>query len=1011
MKRIIGAISSVFVLLFALGLYSYAAEIFFWGFDDDSKFSDTNVTSSVNDGIYTAVCKNNDPRLGFNVDLNMNDYSELRIRMKYDLTEREDSKAPEFQCFFVGTKTDGTSIKLSEANSVKTAIGLSSGDGFAVHSVSLDKDFLKNAKISKIYLDPVNCEGSFSIDYFMFVPKGTDDALTLDFDKDPSDLAKNLCGWSLPASSYYTIGDGTLKFTDTTTKWANPRLEKKGLDIDANSYSTLEVIMKHNLKSFDSRYADMQLYYSGTNSSGTAFAASETNSKKQKFADISSGDNFRYYKIDLSKANNWQGSSINTLRFDPMNDYGDFEIDLIRFVPSEKTQNTALDESLISLEYSFDAGRRQSADGTVKVNFGSQNPEYALSVKLYWAQKDGDTYSALPDYTPLRTLTGTLADIGYAIRYDTLIPDGADALAADITDSEKTFSVYFDIPESKKAKSGEMPIFTAAVISDIHIGGWGSTDSVSDRLLSARQQINDLCDFTVINGDLTQWYGAYSEQAFMNYHDSSYNSNGETSADDSLLHVGTSQWELLTEYLKGFEKPVYAVQGNHDIADSGKWNPVCCNRTNWDKFLKSWIDYSNTAANTQKYENAVTKDDGVSYYDTVINGYEFIFLEIPRGEAPYYSFGDAQLEWLDKKLSENDTSGKPVFVFGHVPTETELSGGYWDAQLKSSGSDAAIKAVLQKHPSAIYTSGHTHFSLDTDFAAVLNGNGTEPTYMNDGGMATVCIPKTPGNADDCNEVIGSEGLILEVYSDRIVVRSRSFTENKWISRGLCEITFAEKPKSTVLSAMKSTSENGKTQITAITDLEGEKSFTWYLGGKIADVSENSIEMPSDFDGSIFVKLTESNGAYRTLYFGSANEITEPTAILEQNDIRTKEPFGLRFIGFTNAELRMDSNAVTSAEYGFVVGLESALSDTEPRLGMQNTVSGAAYSAADGTDKFFKNNGDNIYFAGAMTRIPQNRYDEKLKAACYIKLVCGNNEYTLYSKSRSCSVSDVLDAMS
>lgn len=71
----------------------------FWGFDDDSKFSDTNVTSSVNDGIYTAVCKNNDPRLGFNVDLNMNDYSELRIRMKYDLTEREDSKAPEFQCF------------------------------------------------------------------------------------------------------------------------------------------------------------------------------------------------------------------------------------------------------------------------------------------------------------------------------------------------------------------------------------------------------------------------------------------------------------------------------------------------------------------------------------------------------------------------------------------------------------------------------------------------------------------------------------------------------------------------------------------------------------------------------------------------------------------------------------------------------------------------------------------------------------------------------------------------
>ena len=164
MKRIIGAISSVFVLLFALGLCSYAAEIFFWGFDDDSKFSDTNVTSSVNDGIYTAVCKNNDPRLGFNVDLNMNDYSELRIRMKYDLTEREDSKAPEFQCFFVGTKTDGTSIKLSEANSVKTAIGLSSGDGFAVHSVSLDKDFLKNAKISKIYLDPVNCECSISIE-------------------------------------------------------------------------------------------------------------------------------------------------------------------------------------------------------------------------------------------------------------------------------------------------------------------------------------------------------------------------------------------------------------------------------------------------------------------------------------------------------------------------------------------------------------------------------------------------------------------------------------------------------------------------------------------------------------------------------------------------------------------------------------------------------------------------------------------------------------------------------
>ena len=421
----------------------------------------------------------------------------------------------------------------------------------------------------------------------------------------------------------------------------------------------------------------------------------------------------------------------------------------------------------MTLKYEFEDEKAGTADGTVTVDFGSQIVNSAESVVLSWAKGNAtDGYTALEDYSEIKKLDGSEAAKGYTINKNMLIPDEATAVIATIKDCDKTFTLAFDIPESKKpVKRGE-PLYSVGLISDIHVGGWGSETAPNVRLQAARTQLSELSDFVVVNGDLTQWYGAYSGEEFKayNYNGSKFGDNGETSTE--YLGIGTSQWTTLTDYFKGFTVPVYAVQGNHDIKDGTGWSDMLESEKHWRPFLEGWIEYSNNATNGSKYQTNATLSDDVNYYDTEINGNHFIFTAIPKTEAPSYAFGEEQLKWLDMKLYEKEETGKPIFVFGHVPLQVNINGSYWNTQVKD---DAQIKAILAKHPTAIYISGHTHYSLDVDFNSSIDGAQETTSYIHDGGTTTINVPDDEANPDKTTEIQGSHGVVAKVYDDVILL--------------------------------------------------------------------------------------------------------------------------------------------------------------------------------------------------------------------------------------------------
>lgn len=1030
MKRILSVLIFSLIMCFAV---KAAGQTVFLGFDDNAvpQGASPNFAYTIENGIMSADLSTSDPYITYSCDINADDYSEVRIRMKHDLVERTDKKTPIFQYYYQGIAADGTALTLSEVNSSKVTITLSSDGEYAVYSVPIDHTKLSGATLTSLRFDIVNCPGEFSIDYIMLVPENQNPDIIFEFDEDgnkegwgylnlvsglsaengvlsgttsstsglitkvfdsPKEgaaydklyvrmMADNLTdnantllytnlkdqdgtllkSWSknyvdengnayqFVASSVAKANNGTYKlytydlskkvpyvnnyFTDVylnvvnkasvdfsidyiiyknkiSYEWTfdhegfnegwmgntasfgnekgqivytapesyeNPYITLSGLSVDAGNYDGIEIIMKHNLVEDGDKAAasgtTVQLYYHGKDLDGNDIAWSEANSAKAEVKTSSSGDSYVCYYINLKDKASWSGT-MDSLRIDPLNSNGDFSIDYIRLVPGENLSLKPLDESKITLDYEFEDSMSGTADGRIVLDFDGQDYKNAKRITFSWANgNDTDGYKALENYLSIRTFAGSDFDGTYTINKNMVIPEEATALIVEIADVKKTFEKVYVIPQDKLCKITEEPLYTVGLISDVHVGGWGSETVPNARLVAARSQLSELADFVVINGDVTQWYGAYSGEEFK-----AYNYNGSIYADNGIrtdehFGIGNSQWTVLDSYLKGFGVPVYVVQGNHDVRDSNGWSPMIESEKYWKPFLSSWIDYSNAAENSHKYINSVTYDEIENYYDTVVNGHHYIFLSIPKTTEPTYSFGEKQLAWLDKKLYENEETGKPIFVFGHVPLETDLSGGYWDDQI---GDDAQIKAILAKHPTAIYVSGHTHYSLNVDFLSSIDGQQTTTSYIHDGGTTTVNTPDDEKNPDKTTEVQQSHGVVAEVYSDKIILRGRDFVNGKWISRGRTYLTLKEKSDIPEISVSRTVNSDGSGNV-SVADLGASYTCQIFVDG--AETAGYTANVPEDAD-YVAVRITADDGSYVSKVFEDISEIPVESTTVE-----------------------------------------------------------------------------------------------------------------------------------
>ena len=201
---------------------------------------------------------------------------------------------------------------------------------------------------------------------------------------------------------------------------------------------------------------------------------------------------------------------------------------------------------------------------------------------------------------------------------------------------------------------------------------------------------------------------------------------------------------------------MYLAIGNHEFSGYQSYEPA----------LEQFLKYLRVTDDMEKPED-------VPYYDTWINDYHFIVL----GNTVYEpgvraTIGDEQYAWLEEKLAE-DADGRPVFLFMHQGMKNTVSGTAESEKWWGINDDAKLRDLLKKYPNVFFFTGHTHSEMDS--ANSMYGGGSSAALFNTGSVGDLWIPSTDTSIE------GSQGLYVQVYADKVLVRGRDFVTGQWVA--------------------------------------------------------------------------------------------------------------------------------------------------------------------------------------------------------------------------------------
>ncbi|MFB9328342.1 metallophosphoesterase family protein [Paenibacillus aurantiacus] len=169
------------------------------------------------------------------------------------------------------------------------------------------------------------------------------------------------------------------------------------------------------------------------------------------------------------------------------------------------------------------------------------------------------------------------------------------------------------------------------------------------------------------------------------------------------------------------------------------------------------------------------------YHAHEVGGYLFLFLGSERNEPDQKDFAylsTEQLAWLEEQLRGAE-AGKPVFVFLHQPLKDTVSGSLEGQGWHGVIQDQELREIVRRYPQIIMFSGHTHWELEAP-ACMHGGDGASPAMFN---AASVGYLWT----DEDEHKVGSQGLYVDIYADRVVVKGRDFEGGRWVEAAQFEV--------------------------------------------------------------------------------------------------------------------------------------------------------------------------------------------------------------------------------
>lgn len=266
-------------------------------------------------------------------------------------------------------------------------------------------------------------------------------------------------------------------------------------------------------------------------------------------------------------------------------------------------------------------------------------------------------------------------------------------------------------------------LLNVAVVSDLHTNGWAPHQNNVKllRLLSGVSKSETPLDALVMPGDIT-----------------------ETAT--------TSEYAVLSSLLRRYANAenLLPALGNHDVRGDMRVE-------DYDKNMRNYYAFCDTVG--------VQTDR--PYWSKTVGGYTFLVLgsESEVKDSAYIS--PAQLQWLDESLTAAEETGKPVFLICHQPlAHTNNVDAFWPVAGTIGEQSDDVEAILEKHARAglpvVYISGHLHEEF--------NAYSFETPHDN-----FYCLNLPSAQYND-----GGKGVMLEVYADRVLLRTRDFIGGEWL---------------------------------------------------------------------------------------------------------------------------------------------------------------------------------------------------------------------------------------